>query len=74
MSASRKDFEAIAAAVRQSFAEDVRETVRVEVLPWERLRRRTVWLLGLALQDTNPRFDYARFTAACGVPSWIDEY
>ena len=53
---SRKDFETIAAAVKAAHLDDA-------------ARLSVVAELGCRLAETNPRFNYDRFKAACGVVS-----
>lgn len=61
---TRKDFELIAAAIRDSRPHAYGAPhERVETVQFDR----TATEVAIALSETNPRFDRGRFLAACGV-------
>jgi hypothetical protein len=64
---TRKDFEAIAQAIRDTFSADAREMAGVEPGPWAWMHRRAVRRMGDVLYATNGRFDRDRFESACEV-------
>jgi hypothetical protein len=57
---TKKDFQLIASALRESFPERGSEHPTQQ---WER----TVHTIASALSESNPRFDRARFLSACGL-------
>lgn len=59
---TRKDYELIARAIRRSADAD-RSTLRLAAI------ETVAVLLAVDLAEGNPRFDRARFLAACGVAS-----
>ena len=57
---TKKDFQALADAIKEALAEDVR-------IPTRRGVKLTAEKIAQACQRANPRFDAARFYAACGL-------
>ncbi len=65
MSASRKDFIAIAKGIRITFSEDAREMARVDPGLWQWMRTRAAQRMADVLVTTSPNFDRDRFVEAC---------
>lgn len=61
---TRQDFIIIAAALRETFSEDARETAGMDPGTWGWLRHRAAMRMGDRLALQNPRFDFERFLAA----------
>lgn len=67
---TKKDFELIAAALRASRPDPMRIAASEEYIEGcENQFRLSCETITKAVQTTNPRFDRARFLAACGVQS-----
>jgi hypothetical protein len=63
MSMTRKDFELIAAAIRDATADALRAYGSSGKAGAEKVAR----LMATTLKQTNPRFDKERFLAACDI-------
>jgi len=64
---TRRHFEAIASALRETFSQDARETAGVAPGPWHWMHVRAARRLGDVLYATNGRFDRGRFERAAGL-------